>query len=194
MTTSPTPAGFAEEVSLVVVVVELSVTTGVGDAEELSWLEVSSAHGVVAGTGLQQITRAVEGPESKGVRIQAPYICKSPGCFRYARGVLIVIGSVEARPDTIDRILELGLAHVRRSREEPGCLLHSIHRDVENELRVVFIERWTDATALEAHFHVPASGEFVREAATLSHRPPEISIFEAEVASIPEPAPDTRGI
>jgi quinol monooxygenase YgiN len=105
-----------------------------------------------------------------------------------------VTGSIEARPDTIDRILDLGLAHVRRSRHEPGCLLHSIHRDVENELRVVFIEQWKNAAALDAHFRVPESGEFVREATNLASAQPEISIFEAEVASIGNPAPQKRGI
>jgi quinol monooxygenase YgiN len=108
--------------------------------------------------------------------------------------MLIVTGSIEARPDTIDPILELGLAHVRRSRQEHGCLLHSIHRDVENNLRVVFIEQWEDSEALEAHFRVPSSGDFVREAAALASRRPEISIFEAEIASIPKPAPDKPGI
>jgi quinol monooxygenase YgiN len=102
--------------------------------------------------------------------------------------MVIVTGSIEARPDTIDRILELGLAHVTRSRQEPGCLLHSIHRDVENELRVVFIEHWEDAEALAAHFHVPASGEFVREATALALRAPKMSIFEAEVASMQNPS------
>jgi quinol monooxygenase YgiN len=106
--------------------------------------------------------------------------------------MLIVTGIVQGRPDTIDRILELGLTHVERSRQEPGCLLHSIHRDVENELRVVFIEQWVDAEALEAHFRVPASGEFVREAAALAFRPLEMSIFEAEVASIHNPAKGGR--
>ena len=108
--------------------------------------------------------------------------------------MVIVTGSIEARPDTIDRILELGLAHVQRSRQEPGCLLHSIHRDVENELRVVFIEHWEDTEALEAHFNVPESGEFVREATALAHRPPEMSIFEAEVASIQHRAEAKRSI
>lgn len=102
--------------------------------------------------------------------------------------MLMVTGSVEGRPDTIDRILELGLAHVRRSRLEPGCLLHSIHRDVENELRVVFIERWDDAKTLEDHFHEQASREFVRQVAALAVRPPEISIFEIEVATIGNPS------
>jgi quinol monooxygenase YgiN len=114
--------------------------------------------------------------------------------FRYSDRMLIVTGSIEARPDTIDRILELGVAHVRRSRQEPGCLLHSIHRDVENDLRVVFIEHWEDAAALEAHFRVHESGEFVREAAALALRPPEISIFDAEVAAMPNPAPLKRGV
>ena len=108
--------------------------------------------------------------------------------------MVIVTGSIEARPETIERVLELGLAHVRRSRREAGCLLHSMHRDVENELRVVFIEQWEDAEALEAHFGVPASREFVREAAALALRPPEMSIFEAEVASMPNPAQRKRRI
>jgi quinol monooxygenase YgiN len=106
--------------------------------------------------------------------------------------MVIVTGSIEARPDTIGRILELGLAHVQRSRQEPGSLLHSLHRDVENDLRVVFIEHWEDPQALEAHFRVPASGAFVQEAAGLAVRPPEMSIFEADVASIRNPASDNR--
>ena len=106
--------------------------------------------------------------------------------------MLIVTGSVEGRPDTIDRILEMGLVHVQRSRLEPGCILHSIHRDVEDELRVVFLEHWEDAKALEDHFHVPASGEFVREATALALRPPEMSIFEVEAASIGNPAAEKR--
>jgi|SRR5580698_8748595 quinol monooxygenase YgiN len=108
--------------------------------------------------------------------------------------MLIVTGSIEARPETIDRVLELGLEHVRRSRQEPGCLLHSIHRDFENELRVVFIEQWEDAAALDAHFHVPESGKFVREATALADAAPEISIFEAEVAPMWSPRTEKRDI
>ena len=75
--------------------------------------------------------------------------------------MIIVTGSIQARPDSIDQVLELSLAHVRRSRGEPGCLLHSVHRDVEQPLRLVFLEHWADAEALRAHFRVPESGAFV---------------------------------
>jgi quinol monooxygenase YgiN len=98
--------------------------------------------------------------------------------------MIIVTGSIEARPDSIDRVLELSLAHVRRSREEPGCLLHSVHRDVERPLRLVFLEHWADADALRAHFRVAASGAFVAEAATLAATRPEMTVYNAEVTSI----------
>jgi quinol monooxygenase YgiN len=98
--------------------------------------------------------------------------------------VLIVTGSIEARPDTVDQVLELSLEHVRRSRAEPGCLLHSVHRDVENPLRLVFLEHWADADALRAHFRVPASREFVTQAGALAAATPEMAIYDARPASL----------
>lgn len=96
--------------------------------------------------------------------------------------MVIVTGSVRGRPETIDRLIEVSLEHVHRSRTEPGCLLHSVHRDVEDALRLVFVEHWADLDALRTHFAVPEANAFVREAATLGD--PEaprtrIEIYEA---------------
>ena len=93
--------------------------------------------------------------------------------------MLIVTGSIVARPDTVDEVEALSLAHVRRSREEPGCLLHSVHRDVEDPLRLVFLEHWADADALRAHFAVPASNQFVQDATALAASAGRIEIYEA---------------
>jgi quinol monooxygenase YgiN len=98
--------------------------------------------------------------------------------------VLIVTGSVQARPDSIDQVLALSIAHVRRSRQERGCLAHAVHRDCEDALRLVFIEHWTDADALMAHFRVPESGAFVQELSALAASPPELSIYEAHALSL----------
>jgi quinol monooxygenase YgiN len=103
---------------------------------------------------------------------------------RYLRGMLIVTGSILSRPDCIDQILALSLEHVRRSRDEPGCLLHSVHRDVEEPLRLVFLEHWADTDSLQAHFRVPASGAFVNEVATLAASPPELAIYDAQPVSV----------
>jgi quinol monooxygenase YgiN len=98
--------------------------------------------------------------------------------------MIIVTGRIQARLTTVDEVVALSLAHVHRSRREPGCLLHSVHRDVEDPLRLVFIEHWADAAALRAHFRVPASRAFVKEAAALAAEPPEISIYHAEITSL----------
>jgi quinol monooxygenase YgiN len=98
--------------------------------------------------------------------------------------VLIVTGSIHARPDTIDEAETLSLSHVRRSRQEPGCLAHSVHRDVEDPLHLVFVEQWADADALRTHFAVPASNQFVHQVTALAARRPELHVFTAEVASL----------
>ena len=98
--------------------------------------------------------------------------------------MLIVTGSIHARPDTIDEAEALSLMHVRRSRREPGCLAHSVHRDVEDPLHLVFVEQWADADALRAHVAVPASTEFVRQVRTLAGRRPEMTVFAAEVTTL----------
>jgi quinol monooxygenase YgiN len=98
--------------------------------------------------------------------------------------VIIVTGSIVARADTLDELLRLSLEHVRRSRQEPGCLLHSVHRDVENACRLVFLEHWADRDALRTHFRVPASGEFAQAAGALSAEPPTLEIYEADAIKL----------
>jgi len=98
--------------------------------------------------------------------------------------MIIVTGSIEARPDTIDALVALGLEHVRRSRTEPGCVAHAVHRDVERPLRLVFVEEWTDRAALAAHFAVPASRDFVQRAAELAAGPPAIRVYEATAVRV----------
>jgi quinol monooxygenase YgiN len=98
--------------------------------------------------------------------------------------VLIVTGSIKARQDNFDQVLALSLEHVHRSRNEPGCLLHSVLRDVEDPLRLVFVEHWFDANSLRAHFQVPASRAFGKGVAAMAASPPDMDIYDAQLASI----------
>ena len=96
--------------------------------------------------------------------------------------MIIITGSITGRPDTIDELVAASLEHVRRSRGEPGCLLHAVHRDVEDPLRLVFIEQWESPAAVRAHFAVPGSAGFVRAAAALADSPPSLEMFSATPA------------
>lgn len=94
--------------------------------------------------------------------------------------MIIVTGSVRSEPERIDELIAISLEHVHRSRREPGCLLHSVHRDIEDPLTLVFVEHWQDRASLATHFAVPASGQFVNDAVAMSASAPAIDIFEAE--------------
>jgi quinol monooxygenase YgiN len=93
--------------------------------------------------------------------------------------MIIITGTITASEATIDEVLAHSLEHVRRSREEPGCLSHGVSRDVENPLRLVFFEQWDDMDAVKTHFGVAASAEFVRIATELAESPPTLELYEA---------------
>jgi quinol monooxygenase YgiN len=98
--------------------------------------------------------------------------------------VIIITGSVLGRRETIDRLRELSIEHVHRSRSEPGCLSHDVHADLEDDLRLVFVETWSDRNAVAAHFAVPASLVFVKTARELAAAPPAIRVYEAEAIQV----------
>lgn len=93
--------------------------------------------------------------------------------------MILVTGSVLARPESMEEVLRLSLEHVRRSRFEPGCLSHAVHVDAEDPQRLVFVESWADAEALRAHFAVPASVDFVTQLTPLLVAPPTLEVFDA---------------
>jgi quinol monooxygenase YgiN len=93
--------------------------------------------------------------------------------------MIIVTGSAAGSAETIDELLAVSLEHVHRSRQEPGCVSHAVHRDAENPARLVFFEEWEDLDALRTHFAVPASAGFIERLADLAAEPPTMRIYEA---------------
>jgi len=95
--------------------------------------------------------------------------------------MIVVLGSVLVQPGKLDQALALSQTHVQRSRAEPGCIAHAVHLDSENPQRLVFVERWADQTALQVHFKVPESGQFVAALTPLLSEAPEMAIYAAEL-------------
>jgi quinol monooxygenase YgiN len=100
--------------------------------------------------------------------------------------MIIVTGSITAKAGRMEELIALSLDHVRRSRQEPGCISHAVYLDTEDPDRLFFFEQWADRDALEAHFAVPASRAFVRAARLLSLNPPVMNIYDAgQLESLP---------
>jgi quinol monooxygenase YgiN len=98
--------------------------------------------------------------------------------------MIIVTGTLTGSEATIAELLELSVAHVVRSRQEPGCVSHSVARDVENPFRLTFLEHWTGTDALRTHFAVSAAGEFARRATALTVEPPTLEVYDASQISL----------
>lgn len=92
--------------------------------------------------------------------------------------MILVLGHVTARSEHFDEVLKLSQQHVERSRTEPGCIAHAVHRDTENPLRLVFVEKWSDMAALQVHFRVPASREFGKALAAMASEVPGLEVHE----------------
>lgn len=94
--------------------------------------------------------------------------------------MIIITGAAELLPDRRGQGIELGCEHSARSRLEPGCVSHNCYVDAENPNLLHFFEQWKDMAAVQAHFAVPESGEFVAKMRQLSVGEPNISIYQAE--------------
>ncbi|HZT56740.1 MAG TPA: putative quinol monooxygenase [Burkholderiaceae bacterium] len=93
--------------------------------------------------------------------------------------MIIVTGTLHARPDALAEVLRLSREHVQRSRAEPGCLEHGVAIDADDPLRLVFFERWADHDAIGAHLRLPASRGFGKAVAALVDQPPTLAMFDA---------------
>ena len=94
--------------------------------------------------------------------------------------MIVITGSAVLKPETRDAAIALGVAHSARSRGEPGCIAHNVQVDAEDPRRLVFLELWSDAAAVRAHFAVPESGAFVRALSGMAQGAPEMRIYQAE--------------
>jgi quinol monooxygenase YgiN len=95
------------------------------------------------------------------------------------RNMIIVTGSVTARPNSFEELRRASLDHVRRSRTEPGCISHSVQVDCEDPMRLFFFERWSDMDALKTHFVQPGSVQFIGAIRSLAASSASISMYEA---------------
>jgi quinol monooxygenase YgiN len=99
--------------------------------------------------------------------------------------MILVLGCVVAREGCVPEALALSREHVIRSRAEPGCIAHAVHRDTENPQRLVFVEQWVSEEALWEHFKVPASRSFARSVAALAAEVPSLAVFAATAVAVP---------
>ena len=92
--------------------------------------------------------------------------------------MIVVLATAVIRDGLMDEALAHSREHVLRSRAEPGCIAHDVHRHALDTDRLVFVERWASREALWTHFEVPASRAYGKALAGFAAQPPTIEVFD----------------
>ncbi|QNM96111.1 putative quinol monooxygenase [Chitinimonas koreensis] len=75
---------------------------------------------------------------------------------------LTVVATIAARPGS-EALVEAALqALIEPTRREAGCIEYVLHRDQAEPRTFVFVERWSDAAALDAHLQSPHLADYLR--------------------------------
>ena len=99
--------------------------------------------------------------------------------------MIIILANVQVAPNRMHEALELSKQHVARSREEPGCISHSVYEDKDKENHLVFVEEWESEEALQRHFAVPESGQFANALGAMAAVRPKIRLYKATELPFP---------
>lgn len=94
--------------------------------------------------------------------------------------MIIVTGNVLVKTEYLNEAITLCQQHVARSLSEPGCLSHAFYAAPDNPHSLFFFEEWSDNDAIQAHFAVPASQQFVATLTQLCAQPPQLSMYSAD--------------
>lgn len=69
--------------------------------------------------------------------------------------IVNVVAVIAAKPGQEQRVEELLRGLVQPSRQDKGCILYDLHRDLANPGVFVFYEAWESREMLEAHLNAP---------------------------------------
>ncbi len=72
------------------------------------------------------------------------------------------VAIIKAKPENADDIAAGLIALATATHAEPGCILYSLQRGVEDPNTFVTIEKWESMEALQGHMHSPHMAEAMK--------------------------------
>lgn len=91
--------------------------------------------------------------------------------------MIYVVATLSVKPEARAELIEAAKACIAGSRKEPGNIAYDLHESVTDPARMVFVEQWENAEALEPHRKAEHFKAFGRIAANCLTAPPKIEII-----------------
>lgn len=98
--------------------------------------------------------------------------------------MILITGTVEVTDANRVAFIAAASRHVTLSRQEAGCISHGFFEDAMAPGTFVFVERWTDMAAVQAHFAMDYSREIVGVIRSLSERSTGVEIHEVAATRV----------
>lgn len=98
--------------------------------------------------------------------------------------MIYVVATLTIKPETRAELIEGAKVCIAETRKEAGCIAYDLHESVTDPTKVVFVEQWESADALEPHRkaeHMKAFGRIVKNCLA---RPPKIEIITPEKVDV----------
>ncbi|WP_158581505.1 putative quinol monooxygenase [Actinomadura spongiicola] len=92
---------------------------------------------------------------------------------------LILVVSLVAKPETQKEAEEFLIDLLAPTHAEEGCLLYSLHREVEDPTKIWFVERWSSRELLDIHLRSPHIQKALADVGKYFVEGPDIRVCEA---------------
>lgn len=69
--------------------------------------------------------------------------------------MLYVLASITLKPGSLKAVLAAAAPCLQATRKETGCFFYDLHQSVSDPDTLIFVERWQDRAALDAHLKQP---------------------------------------
>ena len=69
--------------------------------------------------------------------------------------MIFVLATITIKPGSLEQVQEAVRPCIDATRQEPGSISYDLTVDLDNQLQLVFVERWESREHLSAHFETP---------------------------------------
>lgn len=69
--------------------------------------------------------------------------------------MIYLVATLEIKPGSLPKIMEAVTPCIEATRQEAGCISYDLVQSLTDENTLMFVERWKDKVALDAHFQEP---------------------------------------
>ncbi|MCO5130413.1 MAG: antibiotic biosynthesis monooxygenase [Xanthobacteraceae bacterium] len=91
--------------------------------------------------------------------------------------MIYIVATLTVKPEMRAELIEGAKACIKATRQEPGNIAYDMHESVTDPTKMVFVEQWDNAEALEPHRKAEHMKAFGRIAAKCLSAPARIEII-----------------